>query len=71
MLKGWFAFTLMQSKKKALKNPYFMILWWILWKRMMHTFPLLHGVTLQFLVLMHYQLLMLVKVWQEWVGLEN
>ena len=44
---------------------------WILWKRMMHIVPLLHVVTLQLLVLMHNELLVLIKLWQEWVRFEH
>ena len=36
----------------------------------MHIIALLHGKALQFLVLLHYHLLMFVKLWQEWMGFE-
>ena len=40
-------------------------------KRVMYTFSLFHGIAVQFLVLMHNKLLMLVKLWQEWMRFEN
>ena len=38
---------------------------------MMHIVTLLHVVTLQLLVLMYNELLVLIKLWQEWVRFEH